>query len=154
MSVFVKINSFSNIFDLNRKILPCFKRKQGKWIRRFGNHENMSWTCYYSKIIVTCIYLDHRMQQPITKLQPSFSSEATRFVMFVQDSYFQNWLLDPVSKILMNFNEQFMGSNNPLPISQFYLTNDFLIHSSLGLILFDRILWVDINIFTRNQISR
>ena len=25
---FVKINSFSNVFDLNRKILPCFKRKQ------------------------------------------------------------------------------------------------------------------------------
>ena len=68
MSVFVKINSFSNIFDLNRKILPCFKRKQEKWIRRFGNHENMSWTCYYSKIIVTCIYLAHRMQQPIPKL--------------------------------------------------------------------------------------
>ena len=30
MSFFVKINSFCNIFDLNRKILPCFKRKQEK----------------------------------------------------------------------------------------------------------------------------
>ena len=26
----VKINSFSHIFDLYRKILPCFKRKQEK----------------------------------------------------------------------------------------------------------------------------
>ena len=44
---FVKMNSFSNIFDLNRKILPCFKRKQEnfpKKIRRFGVHENISRT--------------------------------------------------------------------------------------------------------------
>ena len=26
--LFLKINSFSHIFDLNRKILPCLKRKQ------------------------------------------------------------------------------------------------------------------------------
>ena len=45
---FVKINSFSNLFDLNRKILPRFKRKQEKfgekrsWIRKFGIRENMS----------------------------------------------------------------------------------------------------------------
>ena len=33
---FVKISSFSNIFDLNRKILPCFKRKKNvKKIRGF-----------------------------------------------------------------------------------------------------------------------
>ena len=49
--LFVKINSFSNIFDLIRKILPCFKRKQEKihekksWIGRFGIRENMSRTC-------------------------------------------------------------------------------------------------------------
>ena len=30
MSFFEKINSFSNIFYLKRKILPCFKRKQEK----------------------------------------------------------------------------------------------------------------------------
>ena len=29
--LFAKINSCSNMFDLNRKILPCFKRKQEKF---------------------------------------------------------------------------------------------------------------------------
>ena len=48
MSFFVKINSFSNIFDLNRKILPSFKRRREIfcekkwWIRRFGIRKNMS----------------------------------------------------------------------------------------------------------------
>ena len=48
---FVKINNFNNIFDHNRKNLPCFKRKQENnhetnlWFRRFGIHENMSRTC-------------------------------------------------------------------------------------------------------------
>ena len=43
-----KIDSSRNIFDLNKKISPCFKRKQEKfcekkmWIHRFGNLENMS----------------------------------------------------------------------------------------------------------------
>ena len=35
---FVKINSFSNIFDLNGKILPCFKRKQEKIREKEKNH--------------------------------------------------------------------------------------------------------------------
>ena len=48
---FVKIKSFRNIFDLNRKILFCLKRKQERfcfknsWIRRFGISENMSRRC-------------------------------------------------------------------------------------------------------------
>jgi hypothetical protein len=48
---FVKMNCFSNSFDLIRKILPCLKRKQeefrekNSWIRRFGIRENMSRTC-------------------------------------------------------------------------------------------------------------
>ena len=46
---FCEKNSFTNIFDLNRKNLPCFKRKQEKWIRRFGIRENMS-RIRYSKI--------------------------------------------------------------------------------------------------------
>ena len=42
-----KKNSIRNIFDLNRIILTCLKRKQEKfreiflWIRRFGIRENM-----------------------------------------------------------------------------------------------------------------
>ena len=41
MSFCEKINSFGNIFDVKRKILPCFKRKQEKiretflWISEF-----------------------------------------------------------------------------------------------------------------------
>ena len=34
--VFVKINSFSNIFDLNRKVVPCFKWKQEKCHEKNG----------------------------------------------------------------------------------------------------------------------
>ena len=55
---FVKINFFSNIFYLNGKILPRFKRKQEKfgekrsWIRKFGIRENMSWTFYKAENIL------------------------------------------------------------------------------------------------------
>ena len=51
VSFFVKINSFSNIFDLNRKFYLVLKEKQEKfreknvWIRRFRIRENMSRTC-------------------------------------------------------------------------------------------------------------
>ena len=48
MSFFVKINSFSNIFDLNWKILPCFTRKQEKIcgkIRGFVDSEFVK-TCH------------------------------------------------------------------------------------------------------------
>ena len=56
----VKINSFSNIFGLNRKILPCFKRKQEKnsWFRRFVIRENMSRTCYSTLFILVKSALD------------------------------------------------------------------------------------------------
>ena len=42
--------SFSNIFYLDRKILPCFKRKQEKNLKKIrgfvvGTCENMSRTC-------------------------------------------------------------------------------------------------------------
>ena len=38
--LFVKMNSFSNIFNLNRKMLPGFKRnKKNSLIRKFGDLE-------------------------------------------------------------------------------------------------------------------
>ena len=43
--LFYEINSFSNIFDLNWKILPWLIEKTS-WICRFGIRENMSRTCY------------------------------------------------------------------------------------------------------------
>ena len=49
MSFFVKINSFSNIFDLNRKYYLVLKENKKNFvdsqIRRFGIHENISQTC-------------------------------------------------------------------------------------------------------------
>ena len=48
MSFCIKINSF----DLNRKILPCYKRKQEKnpeKNRGYGIRENMSQKCYLLK---------------------------------------------------------------------------------------------------------
>ena len=48
MSYFVKMNSVSNIFDLNRKILPHFKGKQEKFgekIRGFVDSEFVK-TCH------------------------------------------------------------------------------------------------------------
>ena len=49
--LFLQINSFSNIFDLNRKILPCFRWKiqkiceENSWILKFGIRENILRTC-------------------------------------------------------------------------------------------------------------
>ena len=63
----MKINSFSNIFYLSRKNLPCFKRKQEKfrekhsWIRSFGIRENMLYVLV-SILIMTVLKMARQIE--------------------------------------------------------------------------------------------
>ena len=74
MSVFVKINSFCKIFDVNGKILPCFKRK---------HHESMPWTCYFPNIIVTCIILLIRCNNQFRNYKPIFRRKQSSLICYI-----------------------------------------------------------------------
>ena len=74
MSVFVKINSFCKIFDLNGKILPCFKRK---------HHESMPWTCYFPNIIVTCIILLIGCNNQFRNYKPIFRRKQSSLICYI-----------------------------------------------------------------------
>ena len=60
MSVFVKIKSFSNIFDLNRKIPPCFKRKHGFFLKNIRGFVNL-------ELVKTC----HEPEKQVRKSETS-----------------------------------------------------------------------------------
>ena len=56
MSFFVKINSFSNLFFyLNRKILPCFKRKQENFVKKNRGFVDLEFIKAYHEDIIEIV---------------------------------------------------------------------------------------------------